>query len=333
MKDEIVSKISLIIVAKNEEFGIYKCLNSIQSMPLVDCEVICVDSGSTDKTLEKMMHFKKIIPGMKIFKCTGYNNSAIARNVGLKNSYKNIVFFIDGDIEVDFYFIKKSYNYIKDGYCDVITGQLSEIYYNKEYSKEIKRTKDRFGINKEISVYYSGGCFMANRSVLLKAGLWDERMERNQDIDYTLRLSRFGRSIAIPVSMGIHHTQEFNQRPMHFLKNLFPMFFGMIIRKNIDRPEALIKLMKNNRGYFIGTPIHALILLYITSLINNSSYSFFYIYSIVLILSIDVTDSLFFNKNIKNQILVHYIYPIIIFTGLFFNCKSKKEYTKIERIF
>jgi len=333
MKDEYVSDISFIIVAKNEEFGIKKCLNSLKDLPLIACEVICVDSGSDDSTLEVMKGFVNYLPDMKIYKCSGYCNSAIARNVGLGNASKELIFFIDGDIEVNYAFVKKAYYYLKNGICEAITGQLGEIYYDEEYKKEIRHIKDRFRINEEEEIYNSGGCFMVKSSILSKVGLWDERMERNQDIEYTLRLSRFGRFIAIPTSMGVHHTQEFNHRPLYFLKKCFPMFFGMLIRKNIDRPNVLIQLMKQNRGYLIGIPLYFFIFMFGIGQVLDFEPFNLCIFAILFILTIDISNCLLHKKNIFNQFLVHYVYPLFIIIGFFIDYIGDNTSTQVQQVY
>ena len=334
MRNEIVSDISFIVVAKNEEFGISKCLNSLKSMPLIDCEVICVDSGSNDSTLEIMNEFTDSLVGMKVYRCSGYSNSAIARNVGLRSASKDIIFFIDGDIEVNFEFVKKSHDYIKGGICDAITGQLSEIYYDEKYQKEIRRVQDRFGIYEEMNAYYSGGCFIANKSILALVGLWDERMERNQDIDFTLRLSRHGRFIAIPISMGVHHTQEYNHRPMFFLKQRFPMFFGMLIRKNFDRPRTLIALiMKDNRGVFVGILFYISVLMFAVGQIFHFTPLRLFIFIIVSMPFIDIVNCLLLKKNILKRIIQHYIDPVMIAAGILFDHDRGDVTTHVQQVF
>ena len=51
------SKISVCIIAKNEEKYISDCINSV--INLVD-EIIVLDTGSTDKTIEICQNFNKL---------------------------------------------------------------------------------------------------------------------------------------------------------------------------------------------------------------------------------------------------------------------------------
>ena len=49
-----ICNISFIIIAANEEFAIKKCLESIDKLPLVNCEIICIDSSPNDYTIDIM---------------------------------------------------------------------------------------------------------------------------------------------------------------------------------------------------------------------------------------------------------------------------------------
>ncbi len=66
----VLRNISFIVIARNESFAIEKCLGSIASMPLTECEVICVDSDSTDKTLDVMKGYIGKIQNYKIIQCS-----------------------------------------------------------------------------------------------------------------------------------------------------------------------------------------------------------------------------------------------------------------------
>lgn len=89
---ESKEKLSVIILARNEEGMIGECLKSIS---WVD-EVILVDTGSTDKTIEVA---KKIIPDIKITE-TKKGSFSDWRNLGLKNATRAWVLYVDADERV-----------------------------------------------------------------------------------------------------------------------------------------------------------------------------------------------------------------------------------------
>ena len=79
-------KVSIIIRTKNEERWIGRCLESIFKQNYKNFEVIIVDNGSTDKTLEKLKNFKI----KKVVKIKKYLPGK-ALNLGIKHSTGELV--------------------------------------------------------------------------------------------------------------------------------------------------------------------------------------------------------------------------------------------------
>ncbi|MEH7014763.1 glycosyltransferase family 2 protein [Neobacillus niacini] len=97
-------KISVIVAAYNVEKYIKKCLESITSQTYKELEILVVNDGSTDKTLEEInnvsIYDERIII---INKPNGGLSSA--RNAGLDKATGDYIGFIDGDdyIAIDMY--------------------------------------------------------------------------------------------------------------------------------------------------------------------------------------------------------------------------------------
>ncbi len=91
--------ISLIMMVKDEEKCISGCLESIE--PLVD-EMVIVDTGSTDKTIEKIECFAKYasIP-VKLMHHDWVDNFSIPRNFGKLHATKRWVLMLDADEKFD----------------------------------------------------------------------------------------------------------------------------------------------------------------------------------------------------------------------------------------
>lgn len=107
-------KICLNMIVKNEEPVIERCLASVK--PYIDYWVI-VDTGSTDKTMEKIKNFMKDVPG-ELHECP-WQNFEFNRNqaLDLARDKGDFVMFIDADEQLifdkDFKWPKKL---DKDGY-------------------------------------------------------------------------------------------------------------------------------------------------------------------------------------------------------------------------
>ena len=87
----MTNEISLCMIVKNEEENLQRCLNSIYDM--VD-EIIIVDTGSTDKTVDIAKKF-----GAKVHYVKWNNNFSEARNESLKYASKDWILILDADDE------------------------------------------------------------------------------------------------------------------------------------------------------------------------------------------------------------------------------------------
>jgi glycosyltransferase involved in cell wall biosynthesis len=83
------TELSVCIIAKNEENMIRDCLESIKS---VADEIILVDTGSEDKTIQIAQEYKA-----KIFRFPWQNDFAMARNVSISHATKENILIIDAD--------------------------------------------------------------------------------------------------------------------------------------------------------------------------------------------------------------------------------------------
>ncbi|MFB2938674.1 glycosyltransferase family 2 protein [Aerosakkonemataceae cyanobacterium BLCC-F154] len=86
--------ISVIIPAYNAERTILETIQSIQQQTFQDFELIVINDGSTDRTLEILNQINE--PRLKVF---SYNNGGLptARNRGISNASGEFISFIDAD--------------------------------------------------------------------------------------------------------------------------------------------------------------------------------------------------------------------------------------------
>lgn len=89
-------KISVIVPCFNVEEYLEECLDSIVNQTFKDIEIICVNDGSTDNTLEILNSYAERDNRFKIISQTNQGLS-MARNIGLDNVTGEYVAFIDSD--------------------------------------------------------------------------------------------------------------------------------------------------------------------------------------------------------------------------------------------
>jgi len=115
-------KISVIIPCKNENVDIKDCLGSIfnQTFPKKYYEVLIVDGGSTDGTLDILNKYKQI----KVIQEFGRHKSAAnARNIGAKQAKGKILVFMDADTAYNTVYLERIYEHFKDSKIHAVTAK------------------------------------------------------------------------------------------------------------------------------------------------------------------------------------------------------------------
>ncbi|MFC1624892.1 glycosyltransferase family 2 protein [Patescibacteria group bacterium] len=99
-------KVSVIIPIFNEEDVILNCLESLEKQTLKDFEVIVVDDGSTDNSLEILGNYKAS-NYMFSYLLQNHLGTGFARNFAVKEGKGEILVFVDADMTFDKDFLKK----------------------------------------------------------------------------------------------------------------------------------------------------------------------------------------------------------------------------------
>ena len=95
-KNTYKAKVSVIIPCYNSASHIRECVESILSNTYHNIEVICIDDGSTDKTLDILDIIKSRDDRLKVIKQKHKGVSA-ARNAGLEAAKGKYISFVDSD--------------------------------------------------------------------------------------------------------------------------------------------------------------------------------------------------------------------------------------------
>lgn len=93
-------KVSVIVPVYNVEGYLKECLDSICNQTLIDTEIICVDDGSSDDSLNILKEYEKRDSRITIISQENKGLSG-ARNSGLKQAKGEYVYFLDSDDYID----------------------------------------------------------------------------------------------------------------------------------------------------------------------------------------------------------------------------------------
>ena len=90
------SKVSIIVPVYNCEKLVGRTLERLMKQTLEEIEIICINDGSTDGSLEVLQQFEKKDGRIKVVSQQNGGLSA-ARNTGIKNASSSYLMFCDGD--------------------------------------------------------------------------------------------------------------------------------------------------------------------------------------------------------------------------------------------
>lgn len=145
-----MKEISIIVPVYNVEKYLKQCLDSIYELNLSNKEIILVNDGSTDSSLEILKKYKEKYFRETILISQENKGLSEARNVGIKNSSGEYILFIDSDDYINSSSLEK---FLKEGLrykVDILMGNSSDVY-GKEikkdfYPEELKNLGTKLGI-------------------------------------------------------------------------------------------------------------------------------------------------------------------------------------------
>lgn len=148
-------KVSVIVPAYNIESYIGRCLESIIRQKINDIEIIVVNDGSTDNTLEIVKDYRGKYSNIKIIDKKN-EGSIEARKSGLTKARGEYILFIDGDDWIEDNTINLLYKKAKKNCADIV---LYNGYWAYDDYKKILRS---FNINEDIKSSPLISLFMNN---------------------------------------------------------------------------------------------------------------------------------------------------------------------------
>ena len=166
-------KISIIVPIYNTEKYLSRCLESLVNQTLKDIEIICINDGSTDNSLQILEQFAYRDNRIKIINQTNLGQS-VARNKGLNFASGKYIGFVDSDDWVDLNYFERLYEAIERTNSDFACCSIKRMYPHRQ-SKRLEIAKEEIICNLNDKFKYlnmPSECFPVNK--LYKKGLLDK---------------------------------------------------------------------------------------------------------------------------------------------------------------
>lgn len=187
--------ISIVVIGVNEEKLVGKCLSSLAKQEFnKPFEVIFVDGGSKDKTIEIVKTFANKFP----LKITGHKIKTIgdARETGFRLTKAEIIASTDADVVLPTNWLKLIDDHFQRSTAVGVVGpytSIESVGIWRTIIAAICRILDRTGGILCRFQPFRGLNFAIRRNVWLRAGGFAREVSAMEDADLALKASRFGK--------------------------------------------------------------------------------------------------------------------------------------------
>ncbi|MEG1597214.1 MAG: glycosyltransferase family 2 protein [Bacilli bacterium] len=216
-------KISVIVPVYNVEKYIDKCLNSLVHQTIDNYEIIVINDGTKDNSVEIINKYIRNYP--KLIRFFDKKNEGLSktRNLGIKYAKGEYISFIDSDDWIELNMLEKMYNKAKTNDFDVVVCNVNYIYPNRKKTvlsnikKDILTVKN---LKKSMVNIFPTAC-----NKIYKKTIFDKILFKNnvlyEDVEFTYRLYLVISTIGVVNEALYNYLQRENAITSTFNDNIF----------------------------------------------------------------------------------------------------------------
>lgn len=150
-------KVSVILPVYNVEQYLRECLDSIINQSLKEIEIICINDGSTDDSLEILNEYAA---KDKRFVVLSQENQGqgVARNKGVELAKGEYIQFIDPDDWIELNMLETLYDFAKDNHSQVVKFNYTDYNdYSGKYKQHdfVKQIQEEYNYDLNETPYYT----------------------------------------------------------------------------------------------------------------------------------------------------------------------------------
>jgi len=222
---EYRDKVSIIMPVYNSEKYLKEAISSVLNQSYSNFELIIVDDGSTDNSLNIAREFAEQDKKVTVITLKEHKGVAVARNEGLKrargefitcmdsddimllNAIKTRVEFLNSHLEVDLVFGKIHKVIDKEGNPieNVFSEEIEQFNRKKKDNKFYEKVKKL-----ELWVLGVGVTSMFRRNLLFQTGYYEESLLVGDDKDFFFRIFKKANPACVPEPVILYRLHESN---------------------------------------------------------------------------------------------------------------------------
>lgn len=214
--------VSILIVNWNGKALLGDCLTSVTSQTYRNYEILVVDNGSTDGSVE---YIKENFPTVRIIRNARNEGFARACNKGMICSRGEYIAVLNSDMELDTQWLEELTKPLQSQSIAATTAKAlffddrEKINYaggavnflGFAFPKHFKESKD-IDLEHETTQYVAGGLSCLRRKVLDEVGLFDEDFFMYfEDVDLSFRIRAAGYELALAPKAIVYHKADFKK--------------------------------------------------------------------------------------------------------------------------
>ncbi|HBC41063.1 MAG TPA: family 2 glycosyl transferase [Pseudanabaena sp.] len=192
---------SIIIPTYNRLPILQKCLQAMEAQDFTEhYEIVVVDDGSTDGTVEFLHSHRTKFPHVRLFQ-QNHEGAAIARNTGIDVALGDIIVFIDSDLVVTPVFLSS--------HAKALAGSDRAFTYGRviNTSNFEDPTSEPLKFTDLSNAFFATGNVAIAKHWLIEAGKFDTSFRQYgwEDLELGVRLKNLGlKLIKCPDAVGYH---------------------------------------------------------------------------------------------------------------------------------
>ncbi len=218
--------ISVVIIAKNEQATIRRCVRSVMSQSVPVREVIIVDGNSTDQTYRYAAELARQHDDINLVSedpNSGESGPAAARNTGARLANSELLLFINGDVTIGPDYVARLLKLMGEHQLDAAAG----LRWNVRHSMVGGLMNVHYALSYDSSPdVLTSPAFLSSDAMLIKAeafwavGGYDASMPAGEDVDLGYRLRGAGSGIGYDRAATIWHEGSHYRTVANWFKQL-----------------------------------------------------------------------------------------------------------------